>query len=375
MEKTMTIDAECRYFLGDRPCTWHKKEGVKCRCRYYEKIEKRMLIIKLDAMGDVLRTTCLLPCIAAQWPLSGITWITRRESVPMLEGNPYLAEVIEYGPDALLALSTRRFDRIINLDAGKISAGLASMAKAQQKIGYVLNERGFVEATGPEAEAWLKLGLFDDMKSANRKTYQDIMCSIVGVKPEGMKYVFELSDPERERGGQHLQSLGVRSGKRLLGIHTGAGSRWPLKQLPEKKTVRLIRELLDERGDAIQIVLLGGPEEAVINQRIKKHFGGEIFDAGSHNGIRQYAAIVSRCDLVLSGDTLAMHVALAMGRTVVALFGPTSPWEIELFGMGEKIVPGLECVACYRRACERSPNCMDVISTEEIKEAIMRNLG
>ena len=368
------IDTECRYFLGDRPCAWHKKEGVKCRCGYYEKIDQRMLIIKLDAMGDVLRTTCLLPCIVKQWPQSGITWITRRESVPMLEGNPYLADVIEYGPDALLALGTRRFDWIINLDAGKISAGLASMAKAKQKIGYVLNEKGFVEATGPEAEAWLKMGLFDDLKAANRKTYQDIMCSIVGVKPEGMNYVFELSDPEMKRGRQHLQSLGVQSGKSLLGIHTGAGSRWPLKQLPEEKTARLIRELLDERRGEIQIVLLGGPEEAVMNQRIKKQFGDEIFDAGSHNGIRQYAAIVSRCDLVLSGDTLAMHVALAMGRKVVALFGPTSPWEIELFGMGEKIVPNLECVACYRRACERSPNCMDAISTTAIKEAIIRHL-
>jgi ADP-heptose:LPS heptosyltransferase len=325
-------------------------------------------------MGDVLRTTCLLPCIEARWPHSSITWITRRESVPMLEGNPYLAEVIEYGPDALLALGTRRFDRIINLDAGKISAGLASMAKAQQKIGYVLNEKGFVEATGPEAEAWLKMGLFDDLKAANRKTYQDIMCSIVGVKAEGMKYIFELTETEKARGAHHLQGLGVRSGESLLGIHTGAGSRWPLKQLHEEKTVRLIRELLDEHGDEIQVVLLGGPEEAVINQRIKKRFGGEIFDAGSHNGIRQYAAIVSRCDLVLSGDTLAMHVALAMGRKVVALFGPTSPWEIELFGMGEKIVPSLECVACYRRACERSPNCMDAISTTAIIEAIIRHL-
>jgi heptosyltransferase-2 len=371
----MTIEPECRHFLGDRPCTWHKQEGVKCRCSYYERIDERMLIIKLDAMGDVLRTTCLLPGMAERWPHAGIAWITRRESVPMLEGNPYLAEVIEYGPDALLALGTRRFDRVINLDAGKVSAGLASLAKAKQKIGYVLNEKGFVEATGPEAEAWLRMGLFDDLKAANRQTYQERMCSIVGVNPRGMKYVFELSDPEKERGRHHLQGLGVLPGKSLLGIHTGAGSRWPLKQLPEEKMVRLIRELLDEQGDEIQIVLLGGPEEAGINQRIKKHFGGEIFDAGSHHGIRHYAAIVSRCSLVLSGDTLAMHVALAMGRKVVALFGPTSPWEIELFGMGEKIVPGLECVACYRRACERSPNCMDEIPTEAIKEAIIRHLG
>ena len=148
-----------------------------------------------------------------------------------------------------------------------------------------------------------------------------------------------------------------------------------MKQLPEEKTVRLIRELLDVPGGGIQIVLLGGPEEAGMNQRIKKHFGSEIFDAGSHNGIRHYAAIVSGCNLVLTGDTLAMHVALAMGRKVVALFGPTSPWEIELFGLGEKIVTGLECVACYRRVCQRSPNCMDAITTEVIKGAIIRHLG
>ncbi|MRR36764.1 hypothetical protein EG829_19290, partial [bacterium] len=210
--KPMTIERECRYFLGDRPCTWHKREGVKCRCRYYERIDERILIIKLDAMGDVLRTTCLLPCMAERWPHAGIAWITRRESLPMLEGNPYLAEVIEYGADALLAIGTRRFDRVINLDAGKISAGFASMAKAKQKIGYVLNEKGFVEATGPEPEAWLRMGLFDDLKAANRKTYQEMMCSIVGVNPGRMKYVFELSDPERERGRHHLQGLGVRPG-------------------------------------------------------------------------------------------------------------------------------------------------------------------
>ncbi len=139
--------------------------------------------------------------------------------------------------------------------------------------------------------------------------------------------------------------------------------------------IRLIRELLDEHGEEIQIVLLGGPEEVAINQRIKKSFGDAIFDAGNYNGIRHYAAIVRRCNLVLSGDTLAMHIALAMGRKVVVLFGPTSPWEIDLFGLGEKIIPPLDCVACYRRTCDRRPNCMELISTDVVKEAIHRQIA
>ncbi|HEY6180839.1 MAG TPA: hypothetical protein VIW67_01270, partial [Terriglobales bacterium] len=55
---------DCKFFLGDRPCVWHKADGVLCTCERYQKVEQRLLIIKLDAMGDVLRTTALLPPLA-----------------------------------------------------------------------------------------------------------------------------------------------------------------------------------------------------------------------------------------------------------------------------------------------------------------------
>src|SRR5258708_6561398 len=112
------IAFDCRFFLGDRPCVWHKATGVLCTCDHYQKIEQRLLIIKLDAMGDVLRTTALLPVLTVAHPGVAITWITRRESRPLLERNPYITEVFEYGQDALLQLQTRTFDRVINLDAG-----------------------------------------------------------------------------------------------------------------------------------------------------------------------------------------------------------------------------------------------------------------
>ncbi len=127
------IAFDCKFFLGDRPCVWHKNSGVLCTCDHYQKVEQRLLMIKLDAMGDVLRTTALLPALAEAHPGVAITWITRRESRLLLERNPYITEVLEYGPDALLQLQTRTFDRVINLDAGETSAALASMANAKQK--------------------------------------------------------------------------------------------------------------------------------------------------------------------------------------------------------------------------------------------------
>ncbi len=148
------IAFDCKYFLGDRPCVWHKTSGVLCTCDHYQKVEQRLLIIKLDAMGDVLRTTALLPALADAHSGLAITWITRKESRRLLERNAYITEVFEYGPDALLQLQTRTFDRVINLDAGKTSAALASMANAKQKDGFVL--RGWKWGSLTTLNAWVQ---------------------------------------------------------------------------------------------------------------------------------------------------------------------------------------------------------------------------
>src|SRR5262245_58514022 len=133
--KNEQLAFDCFHFIGDRPCVWHKREGVHCTCQYYRPIEQRLLIIKLDAMGDVLRTTALLPALAKAHPNASIVWITRPESVPLLENNPYLHEIIPYGEDALVMLMSRTFDRVINLDAGAVSTGLATMARGTKKDG------------------------------------------------------------------------------------------------------------------------------------------------------------------------------------------------------------------------------------------------
>src|SRR4030067_3118012 len=84
---------DCRYYLGDRPCIPHKREGSLCTCEHYIPLKGNLLIIKLDAMGDVLRTTCLLPVIGRVWPGIRLTWITRAESIQLLGDNQYIYEV------------------------------------------------------------------------------------------------------------------------------------------------------------------------------------------------------------------------------------------------------------------------------------------
>jgi ADP-heptose:LPS heptosyltransferase len=366
------IDVDCRFFLGDRPCNWHKREGVLCRCKHYKRIEQRILIVKLDAMGDVLRTTALLPPLAQEHPESAITWITRPESTPLLEKNPYISEIIPYGPDALVHLQTREFDRVINLDAGKISSALASAARSSRKDGYVLDERGIVHPTNAAAGQWLEMGVFDDLKQAGSRTYQDTMAEILGLAGREHHYVFQLEPEEIAAGRQHLQKIGVRFDRPVIGLNTGGGGRWPLKQWRFEGYVELIKSL--DSISPVQFVLLAGPAERDRNERLKQAVSAPLLDSGNDNPVRHFAAMVSFCDLVITGDTLAMHIALALGRRTVVMFGPTSSTEIELYGLGEKVVPDMDCLCCYKSKCDCVPNCMDRISVKDVQEAILRQL-
>ena len=303
-----------------------------------------------------------------------VTWVTREESVSLLENNPYISEVIPYNTDVTIHLLSRKFERVINLDAGKISSGMAAVSRANEKIGYVLHEDGYVIGTNSEAIEWLKMGVFDDLKRMNKRSYQEIMCSILGLPPEGMRYTLELTEVEKSAGRAHLKKLGLDLDKSIIGIHTGGGGRWPLKQWNQESFIALIPDLVHQFEEDAQILLFGGSLEEELNRRIIKKVSVPVFDVGCDNKVRHFAALINCCSVVVSSDSLAMHIALAMGRHTVVLFGPTSTTEIELFGLGEKVVPDLDCLSCYKRECDFIPNCMDSISVDMVKQAIIRQL-
>jgi heptosyltransferase-2 len=329
-------------------------------------------MIKLDAMGDVLRTTALLPALAELYPGLATTWITRHESRPLLERNPYITEIVSYGADALLHLAVRTFDRVINLDAGKISAALATAAHAPAKDGYVLDEFGIVHPTNEAARRWFEMGLFDTIKRQNTKTYQELMSEIVGTVGREHRYVLELTDAEREGGKAHLQRLGVDFTRPTIGLNTGAGRRWQLKQWRAEGYLDLLGRLGQKYG--AQFVLLGGPEERERHARLVAASRVPLVDAGCDNSVRHFASLIAACDVVVTGDTLAMHLSLALGRRTVALFGPTNAHEIDMYGLGEKVVPQMECLGCYKATCGFVPNCMDLIATEMVEAAVDRQL-
>ena len=119
--------------------------------------------------------------------------------------------------------------------------------------------------------------------------------------------------------------------------------------------------------ERVMIDLIESPEvfQAIV-ERIGRFYGEYLR--------RILAAADGGIDVVVTGDTLGLHAALALGKRVVALFGPTSPWEIDMYGQGERITAEMDCICCYRTDCVKSPGCMDRIGVERVLDATRRAL-
>jgi ADP-heptose:LPS heptosyltransferase len=363
----MILKSDCKYFPGDRPCSFNKREGVKCDvCSYYETEQTRILIIKLDAVGDVLRTTCILHGLKEQYPKSEITWITRQSAVPLFENNHLVDRVFAYeSTESILHTIVEEFDIIINLDAAPESAVLASTARGKQKIGYGLDARGNIFPFNSEAIPWLEMGAFDDVKKNNTRSFQDLMLDICRLKTTKKDIILELSEEELNFAHIFAGMAGIPSQSWKIGLNTGASGRWQLKQWTLEGFEKLIHLLL-EQTDAT-ILLYGGPLEQERNEHLSQLHPTRVVNTGTDNSLRRFFALVTVCDLFLTGDTLALHVATALKKKVIALFGPTSAAEIDSYnGQVVKVQANLDCLVCYKPRCDFNPNCMNSLTPENI---------
>lgn len=366
---------DCRHVRWDRPCTPHKRRGKVCKtCDEYDPVATRVLMVKLAATGDVLRTTAFLPAIHACWPGAKVTWLTRRSAAELFVGNALVDEVL-VTDDAVTAarLATERFDVVLCPDADPDAAVLAAMAQGDERRGYVRDETGRIVPLGPGAERWLAMGLSDTDKKANRQTYQELVAAVLGLDAALVREPMLVPSANDVAWAQRFVAAMGGDGP-IVGLNTGAGGRWAYKQWTQDHQESFLR-LCDEAG--WRVVLLGGPEE-VQRHRELLAFAADlaVHDGGNHNSYGRFAALLERCGAIVTSDSLAVHVAAARKVPAIVLFGPTSAAEIELYGRGSKIVPaGLDCVCCYLPRCEKVPHCQALIEPATVFAAVQHWLA
>lgn len=376
MKRSM-INIDCRFFNGAKPCVWNKKHGCECcNCRWYSRYNEKILIIKLDAIGDVLRSTCIIPKIKERFPSAYITWITKPESIELLSSNSDIDEVWNYNDVGTLSrLKIQEWDYVYNLDNSHPSSAIATIAKAGQKIGFVLSEKGIITPTNDSSLKWLTMASFDRIKKENLESYQEIMYGICGFAPPICKPCLTLPDSLLTWVDNFIDGFLPDRNTPIVGINTGSGSRWPKKMLNVQRIIEVIRALLNEIPKCY-ILLLGGPNEIDKNSEIAKTVNSKnVFNLGCNHSLLQFSAIIKKCTVILCGDTLALHIASALDIPTVVLFGPTSSAEIYNYdGLIEKIeAEKLDCLCCYSD-CNKDHNCMSLIPIDEIIGKIKKQL-
>ncbi len=368
LEPRLRLD--CRHYRGERPCAVGVQGVCPSACRLYAPPGRRILIIKLAALGDVIRTGAILPGLKDTWPNSHITWVTRPNGVRMLANHPLIDRLLPFDAETICHLEHEQFDLCLSLDKEPGPAALAMRVDAPEKRGIGLSTYGTVFPLNSACVAYFRLGLDDDLKfHHNDKSYQQLIYEAVGLSYGGQGYRL-YPGPENRRWAARLwQSLGIEPNETVIGLNTGAGHVFANKTWSVEKFIALANRLVTHQ--ARTVVLLGGPEEVERNRRIAAACPA-VRNPGCDHSELDFAALVERCNVVVTGDTLALHVAIACEVPVVGLFGPTCAQEIDLYGRGTKIRTRLACSPCYRRSCDRSPSCMDDVAVEQVLAAVER---
>jgi ADP-heptose:LPS heptosyltransferase len=364
----MILHTDCRDFRAAHPCRPHKQSGIRCSgCLTYDKVLERIVIVKLGALGDVLRTTsCLLP-LKVRYPGCHITWVTRPNARPILDANPAVDRVLTIDEPYLELLMAEEFDLAIGPEAELLSASIMKLVRCGEKRGFIADGRGGLKPLGNAAREWWLTSLDDGLKQSNRRTYNEWLYEVCELPTPIAPPMLSVAAAAHARVRAFMLDQ-IGEGRPTVCINTGASERWREKRWKAAQLCELAHVLSEDAPD-LALILVGGPEEEALNRALLAARVGFI-DGGIHRSIEDFGALIAACDWMLTPDSLGYHVACAVGTPAVCLVGPTSPWELDRYGRNLILHSDVPCISCYLAECPLPLTCMDVLSPRRVwKEA------
>jgi len=367
----LKFSIDCIHYVGEKPCRFNRLcEG----CEHYAPPSGKILLIKLASMGDVLRTTTLLNGLAREYPGHHLTWLVDRSSLELLSGLAEIHRLLPYDEVSLMRLSVESFDLAICLDKEIRATSLMHKVNAKEKVGFTFDPMGGIAPVNPASEYTFALGLSDHLKfTENTKTYQECIFECVRIPYMRDHYHFHLPGEDLKRAGEILCRAGLGPDEHPVGLNTGSGRVFATKKWPADRFAALARRLHDALG--VTVILLGGAEEEERNRAIETASGAVAKNIGTGHSLKVFAAMVGHCSVVVTADSLAMHLAIAMGTPSTVLFGPTCHQEVDLYDRGMKLIGQAPCAPCYKSECPYEHECMKDITVDRVFEAVADQLS
>lgn len=325
-------------------------------------------------MGDIILTTPALRALRTLFPEAYICYLVEAPYARLIEGNGLVDEVVviqpRLGPTGLLAvikkLREKKFDAVIDFHGGPRCALLVLASGSPVKIGYETKYKAWVYdyrvprsyLSGPVHSVINHLNL---IKMLNPEISEDYPLQVPPPKPE-----------ERRKIETFWQQLGLFS-RRVVAVHISAGNRF--RDWGKENLVTFLESLasLPEVGP----LLIGSKEDKLREKEILQSLKKEVASLVGETNLGDLIAVLEKVDLFVGPDSGPMHLAAAVNKPIVALFGPTlpahfAPWRARAIILEKPMA----CRPCRQRTClEKNYSCIQGIRPEQVVKACLDLLG
>jgi heptosyltransferase-2 len=270
---------------------------------------RRVLLIRLTALGDVLLATPLLRALRKAWPDTEIDWLVSRDLHALLESNPHLTRLyLSEAPHVIRTLRERHYDLVIDLQNKPKTAVLRSLLCA--RAIRTLTKRNFFQSVRS------LVGQERPLKGPHAVEMNLSIAVSLGIPEAGRELDLRLP-PSAQR---EVAKLVDERPTRVWGL--APGSRWATKRWPLEHFTELAQRA---SLHGARLLLLGGVGDSALFDELRERLGSLVWTDTRACSVGGLAALIAICDRVISNDSGPAHIAAALGRPAVVLFGPTSP--------------------------------------------------
>lgn len=291
-------------------------------------------ISRVPSLGDVLRSTPVLRALKEKYPDSHITWLVSEEAEPLLFNNTFIDKILTWDEFVPFQIMKEKFDILINLEKIPGVCALADMADAWTKYGFRFDT---VEGDYQAYEKGMSFIDYLKEKQANGKpkdVWQKVLIEMLGAQWKEQEYVI----------GYQPKTVETYD----VGLNYEVGSKWPTKAMSIEQWKKLEFRLLEEG-----------------------------FTVSWQKGLKnlfEYMDWIHSCRIIVTQDSLGLHIAFAFKKKILGIFGPTDPKEAYFYGRGKSVFSFQKCerMPCYSPTCKTKLECMKSIDIEsavrELKE-------
>jgi len=342
------------------------------RVASYENNFKRILIVRTDRIGDVLLSTPVIKTLRDTYPCAYIAVMVSPYAKDIVDGNPYLDQVIIYDKDGkhrswarsikfAARLKKKRFDLAVILHPTNRAHLVSFFAAIPRRIGY---DRKFGFLLTDKIPHTKQFGEKHELE------YSLDLIRYLGIEPKE-KSLFMPIRPESEKWVDELfEKEGIAKTDKLLAIHPGASC--PSKIWPLVRFAQVADRLAEKYG--FKVLAVAGPKDIKLAQDVLKNMQHPTVNLAGKTSVSQLASVLKRCRLFISNDSGPVHIASSVGIPVISIFGRNqkglSPTRWGPVGKKDKVIhKEVGCIECLAHNCKKEFACLKAITVDDVVAA------